>query len=177
MCDGASMKSSAGLIFGAALALASPLHGQPAPATAPSTRGTIAVAAGPVDKPLSSMPQFVDVVSGALETKGFTIFNDPAHASYLAEVIVSQAVVGSGLGRDPHPDTIGMAGAGVAIPLSTGKSDVTTIRRTRLEIRIRRRDGGGAVWDGSAVTVRETSARNGADRAVASDLSSALLQI
>lgn len=121
------------------------------------------------------MPLFVDAASEALTAKGFTIFDDPSHAAYLAELTLSRAAVGTGLGRDPQGASAGMAGTGVVVPLSTGQSSVITLERTRLEMRIRRRADGGIVWTGAAVTVRGTDTRQGNAQKVAADLSEALL--
>jgi hypothetical protein len=117
----------------------------------------------------------VDAVSAALTAKSFTIFDDPAHAAYLAELTLSRTTVGTGLGKNPNRDSASLVGSGVAIPLPTGNSSVVTLQRTQLEIRIRHREDGNVVWDGTAVTVREGSAQTGSIRAVAADLSKALL--
>ncbi len=121
------------------------------------------------------MALFVDAASAALTAKGFTIFDDPAHAAYLAELTLSRAGVGTGLGKDPHGASVGVVGTGVVVPLSAGASSVVTLQRTRLEIRIRKRADGSVVWDGAAVTVRGVDTRKGTDQMVASDLSAALL--
>jgi hypothetical protein len=94
----------------------------------------------------------------------------------VAELTLSRAGVGTGMGKDPGGASVGIAGTGVVVPFSTGQSNVVTLVRTRLELRIRKRGEGGAVWDGAAVTVRASGTRKGTDETVASDLSKALLQ-
>jgi hypothetical protein len=121
-----------------------------------------------------SLHLFVDAASKALTAKGFTVFDDPAHAAYWGELTLSQAGVGTGLAKDPNGASVSV-GAGLVVPMSTGASSVVTLQRTRLELRIRKRDG-DVVWKGAAVTVRAADTRKGADETVASDLSQALLQ-
>jgi len=160
---------------GLALALASFGADGSSSAATPPAGGTIAIepmtADGEYDPTLHI---FADAASQALTAKGFTVFNDPAHAAYWGELILSRAAVGTGLAKDPHAPSIS-AGAGLVVPMSTGNSTVVTLQRTRLELRIRKRDEKAAVWDGTAVTVRATGTRKGADETVASDLSAALL--
>ncbi len=170
------MKRCTGLVVRATLALASLLCGGALSAAPPPNGGTIAIepkAADGEDDP--SMPLFVAAASEALTAKGFTIFDDPAHAAYLAELTLRRAGVGTGLGRDPNGESVGLAGTGVAVPLSTGNSSVVTLQRTQLEIRIRHREDGSVVWDGTAVTVRPAGTQKGTSQTVASDLSKALL--
>jgi hypothetical protein len=170
------MKRGTKLVIGAVLTVAPLLLGGPLPAASPPSGGTITIEAKTADGEHDpSMQLFVEAASAALTGKGFTIFDDPMHAAYIAELTLSRAGVGTGLGKDPHGDGIGVAGTGLAIPLSTGNSSVVTLQRTRLEILIRKRSDGGVVWDGAAVTVRETDTQKGTARTVASDLSDVLL--
>lgn len=170
------MKRCARLVVWAALVLAPPCCGGALSAATPPKGGTIVIepkTADGEDDP--SFHSFVDAVSAALMAKGFTIFDDSAHAAYLAELTLSRATIGTGLGKNPNEDSVSPAGTGVAIPLPTGNSSVVTLQRTQLEIRIRHREDGNVVWDGTAVTVREGGTRTGAIQAVAVDLSKALL--
>ncbi len=171
------MRRCTGLVAGAALALASLWCGGSLAAAPPPNGGTIAIQTGTADgegDPLMAL--FVDAASAALTAKGFTIFDDPTHAAYLAELTLNRVGVGTGLGKDPQGASVGVVGTGVVVPLSAGASSVVTLQRTRLEIRIRKRADGSVVWDGAAVTVRGGDTRKGADRTVASDLSEALLR-
>jgi hypothetical protein len=146
-------------------------------AVPPPTGGTIAIEArNPDGETDPEMASFVDAVSQTLTSKGFTIFDDPAHAAYRAELVLNRVGVGTGMGKDPHGDTIGVVGTGVVLPLSTGASSVVTLQRTRLEIRIRRRGDQTIIWNGAAVTVRGPDSRKGAEKTIASDLSEALLR-
>jgi hypothetical protein len=158
------------------MAVASFLWGEPLSADPPPSGGTIVIEAAAKDGVSGrAVPSFVEAASKALTARGFTIFDDPAHAAYLAELTLSRAPVGMGLGKDPHADTAAVVGTGVVVPLSTGRSNVVTLQRTRLELRIRKRDDGRVVWDGTAVTVRNAGTRKGTDQMVATDLSAALL--
>lgn len=157
-------------ILGAAAILVSLTAAAP-----PPTGGTIAIvprtADGEYDR---SMPSFVDAAGAALTARGFTIFDDPAHAAYVAELTLGRADVGTGLGKDPQA-AHAMVGPGVIVPLSTGNSHLAALRRTSVELRIRTR-ADNVVWDGTAVTVRQADTRSGTDAAVAADLSAALLR-
>jgi hypothetical protein len=123
------------------------------------------------------MPAFVGALTAALNAKGFTILDDPNHAAYIGELTLSRAAVGTGFGKDRGGANVGVAGTSVVVPFSTGQSNVVTLERTSLKLRIRKRGEDGTVWDGTAVTVRSTGAKKGTDDAVATDLSQALLQI
>jgi hypothetical protein len=151
---------------------------------APPAGGTISIEPRTADGDYdSSMQSFVHAASEALATNGFTILEDSGHAAYVAELTLSRAEVGTGTAKvmagraDVAPGGApGSVGAGITIPLSTGKSRLVPIQRTRLEMRIRKRGAGGVVWDGVAVTVRAAGTPKGADEAVAADLSEALFR-
>lgn len=160
------------MVVAVALALAAPAYGA---AVAPPNGGTIAIeprtADGEYDPALQS---FVAAASRVLTDKGFTVFEDAGHAAYWGELTLSRAAVGTGLARDPNAAKVGV-GAGLVVPMSTGNSNVVTLRRTRLELKIRKRDG-DVVWSGAAVTVRPAGTPKGTNETVAADLSAALLQ-
>lgn len=150
---------------------------------APPDGGTISIEPKTADGEYDpAMPSFISAASEALATKGFTILEDPGHAAYVAELILSRAEVGTGAakasggGPAVMPGNAPGVGAGVTIPLSTGKSRLVPIERTRLEIRIRKRGQDGIVWDGAAITVRENGTRRGAIEMIATDLSEASLR-
>jgi hypothetical protein len=171
------MKRRTGFALWATMVLASSGCGGALWAAAPPTGGTVVIqpkTADGADDP--SLPSFADAASAALTAKGFTIFDDPAHAAYLAELVLSRATVGTGLGKNPNGHSADIIGTGVAVALPTGNSSVTTLERTQLEIRIRHRVDGSIVWDGTAVTVREAGTRKGTIQAIAGDLSKALLE-
>jgi hypothetical protein len=173
---GAKMRRCAGLALAAMVALA-PFTSAAALAAGPPPRGgTIAIEPRTGDGDYDpSMPAFVNAVSEAFTDKGFTILEDPGHTAYELDLILSRADVGTGLGKAGGA-SVGIAGTGVVVPFSTGRSNVVTLVRTRLELRIRKHGEKDAVWDGTAVTVRETGTRKGADDTVALDLGKALLQ-
>jgi len=168
---------SKGLGFFAAVALVLiPMAGGALCASPPPNGGTVAIEARTVDGSYdAALPSFVDAAEKALNAKGFTIFDDPAHAASVAELLVSREWVGTGLGK-ASGQGVSAFGTGLAVPLSTGASDLVRLQRTRIELRIRRRGETVAVWDGAAVTVRGAGTRTGTDETVASDLSRALLQ-
>jgi len=176
------MKKTAALIVAAAMALISVWGG--ALSAAPPAGGTISIepktANGDYD---ASLPAFVNAASDALAAKGFTTLEDPGHAAYVAELTLSRTEVGTGTAKastgrsDVMPGGAGgSVGAGIVIPLPTGKSRLVALQRIRLELRIRKRGEDGIVWDGAAVTVRAADTKKGADAVVASDLSQALLR-
>jgi hypothetical protein len=130
----------------------------------------------------ASLQSFVEATSEALGVQGFTIL-DADHAAYSAELILSRVEVGTGTAKVPQSRSsvdrggaFGSVGAGVTIPLTTGKSSIVPLQQTRLELRIRKRGDDAVIWDGAAVTVRAAGTRKGADGAVATDLSNALLR-
>jgi len=129
------------------------------------------------------MPAFVSAASDALAQKGFTIFADHGHAAYVGELIVSRGDVGTGsakvaAGRSvATPGGVGPSvGAGITIPLSTGKSRLVVLRRTQLDLRIRKQGDPTIVWQAAAVTVRAADTVKGSDEAVAAALGEALLR-
>ncbi|WBO23680.1 hypothetical protein [Sphingomonas abietis] len=167
-----------GWVAGAAVALVPLLCGAASPAAtqAPPQGGTITIEAHTADGSVDpAMPAFVGAATEALTDRGFTILDSAAHTAYVAELIVSQAAVGTGMGRDPDAEKVSV-GAGLMVPLSTGNSNVITLRRSRLELRIHKRGDTGVVWSGAAVTVRPTGSAKGSNATVAADLSAALLR-
>lgn len=165
-----------GLVASVAVALAM-MNGGALSAEPPPAGGTISIEPrtgnGDYDP---SMPAFVDAASKALTARSFTVFDDPGHAAAVVEMVVSRDDVGTGLAKVPGQQAASLIGTGVSIPLSTGDSQLVPLRRTRLELRIRRRGETNIVWDGTAVTVREAGTRGGTDTAVAADLIQALLE-
>ena len=152
-------------------------------AASPPAGGTISVESKAVNGDQDpSMPSFVSAAGEALGAKGFTILQDPGHAAYVAELILSRVDVGTGSAKagvgssTVAPSTSGSVGGGITVPLSTGKSRLVALQRIRLEIRIRKRGEQSAVWTGAAITVRAAGTRKGADEKVASDLSEAVLR-
>lgn len=128
-------------------------------------------------------PSFVNAASEALAGKGFTILEDPGHAAYIAELILSRVDVGTGSAKVPASRSAflpggasGSVGAGITIPLSTGKSTLVPLQRTQVEVRIRKRGEPAIVWHGTAVTVRAVGSQKGGDEAIASALSEAVLR-
>lgn len=170
------MKRRYGLSAMALLVLAPLLCGASPPAASPPAGGTIAMQPRTSDGEYEpSLHIFVDAAGKTLTGKGFTVFDDAAHAAYWGELVLSRTAIGTGYARDANAAKPGMAGLGVVVPMSTGNSNVVTLRRTTLELRIRKRDG-GVLWRGTAVTVRPSGTRKGADDTVAADLSNALLR-
>jgi hypothetical protein len=178
-----AMKKAFVSIFAAAMLLA-PICGGSLAAAAPPGGGTISIEAktsnGDYDP---AMPSFVGAAADALAAKGFTILEDPGHSAYVVELVLSRVEVGTGTARVPTGGAVGVpggafgsVGAGVVIPLPTGRSSLVPLLRTRLEMRIRKRGEAGVVWHGAAVTVRAAGTRKGADAVVAAALSDTLLQ-
>lgn len=154
-----------------------------AAADAPPTSGTIAISVAPGDgnaDPATS--SFVSAAGEALASKGLTILDDPDHAGYVAELVLTRADVGTGSakvrsrGAGFAPGVGYGAGAGITIPLSAGERRLVAIQRTRLELRIHKRGATDVIWHGAAVTVRAASTPKGGVDTVAADLSTALLR-
>lgn len=154
-------------------------------AAAPPASGTISIETpGDDDAALGrSLPAFVNALSGAFETKGFTILDQPGHAAYVVELSLSRADVGTGTAKVPQDSSSvvpggapNAVGVGVLIPLATGKSTLVPLQRTELAIKLRKRDDQNVLWQGSAITVRAAGTQKGRDMTVASDLSQALLR-
>jgi hypothetical protein len=151
-------------------------------ASAPPNGGTISVepiadnaAPGPV------APEVIEGLGEALGAHGFTMLSDPGHSAYVAHVILSRSVVGTGSVKAPKrpatvaPGLFGAAGGGVTIPLSAGHTRSVALERFRLELLIRNRRSGQLVWRGVALTVRAGSGRDSIG-AIASSLSAAVLR-
>lgn len=176
------MKTFARPFLATIFALAA-LWSGPLAAAAPPSGGTISLEPKTADGDYDpALPSFVAAATEALAARGFTIL-DTNHAAYVGELILSRVDVGTGSAKvaaghsTATPGGVGgSVGAGITIPLSTGKSRLVAIQRTRLELRIRKRGEHAIVWDAAAVTVRPAGTRRGADELVASDLSAALLQ-
>lgn len=175
------MRARSAMAMFAALMIAGGAPAAPDAAPLP-TGGTVAIepktASGDYDPALQA---FAAAASDAFAGRGFTTLSDPDHAALTAELILTRSDVGTGTARAPTggasatPGALGSAGVGVAIPLATGKSQLVALRRTRLELRLRRRGAPAIVWQGAAVTVRAADAKRGSDAAVAADLARALL--
>ena len=164
-----------GLGWRVAAALAATTAG--AAPVAPPQGGTISIQPKTTDGDYdASLTAFADAAAAALAARDFTVLDDTGHAAYVVELLLGREDIGTGLARVPGQRAAAVVGLGVAVPLSTGRSDVVPLRRTRLEMRVRRRGEAAIVWDGAAVTIREASTRTGADGAVATDLVGALLQ-
>lgn len=177
------MNNRSALFMVAAMALV-PVWGGSLSAAAPPNGGTISIEPKTADGDYdSATPSFVNAASEALAAKGFTILEDPGHSAYVAELILSRVEVGTASAKASAGSSAvtpggayGSVGAGVIIPLPTGKSRLVPVQRTRLEMRIRKRGEEGVVWQGVAVTVRPAGTKKGANDVVASDLSEAVLR-
>ena len=160
-----------------------PIHGGSLSA-APPSGGTVSIEPRTADGDYdASMHSFLEATAEALAARGFTILADPGHAAYVAELILSRGEVGTGLTKAasehaavaPGGDFTAV-GAGLTIPFSTGQSRLVALERTKLELRLRKRDDKRVIWDGAAVTVRAAGTRKGSAGTVASNLSEAVLQ-
>jgi len=177
------MHKGAVLIVAGVMALV-PIWGATLSAAEPPAGGTISIEPKTADGDYdSSVASFVNAAREVLAAKGFTILEDSGHAAYVAELTLGRVEVGTGTAKASAGSTgvmpggaSGSVGAGVVIPLPTGKSRLVPLQRVRLELRIRKRGTDGTVWDGAAVTVRAAGTKKGADDVVASDLSQALLR-
>lgn len=177
------MTRTIGRLAVAGIAFAS-LGGAALSAAPPPTAGTISIEVQGSDAPLDrSTPAFVGAVGEAFERRGFTVLEQPGHAAYVVEMRLSRADVGTGTAKVPTEESSVLpggapnaVGVGVRIPLATGKSTLVPLQRTRLEIRVRRRDDQSILWQGAAITVRAAGTRKGEDAMVAADLSQALLR-
>lgn len=177
------MNKRAILVMMAVTTLA-PIWGGMSAIAEPPAGGTISIQPKTADGEYeSSMPTFVNAATEALAAKGFTILEDPGHAAYVGELTLSRAEVGTGTAKTSagHTDAMpggagGSVGAGVIIPLPTGKSRLVPLQRVQLELRIRKRGEESIIWHGAAVTVRAAGTKKGADEVVAADLSNTLLR-
>lgn len=174
------MKKSWTMAFALALAPA----WSPSLSAAPPISGTVSIEPVPAEPNIASaMPLFVNAVGDALTARGFTLLDQPGHAAFVVEVDVSRADVGTGAAKVPTsgaqviPGGASPAvGAGVIIPLPTGKSTLVPLQRTRLDIRVRKLGENDVAWHGAAVTVRAARTAKGTDKAVAADLAQAILR-
>jgi hypothetical protein len=170
-------------IVAAAIGLAGISTALPA-ASPPPDGGTISIEKKVVEGDDSpATPMFVDAAGEALAEKGFTILQDPGHAAYVAELTLRRVEVGTGSakvragsGTTMPGGAHGSVGAGVVIPLSTGKSTLVPLHRIELDMRIVKRGEDAVIWHGSAVTVRAAAPGKDADEAAVRDLSKALLR-
>lgn len=171
------MVSRGGALRASALLLWAACGGPLFAAAPPPTGGTIAIEASTAGGDYDPTTQiFTGAVAAAFGAKGFTMLDDADHAGYVVELLLGRAQVGTGLAHAPGRRSPQLAGSGVALPLSTGRSELVPLLRTRLELRIHRRGNTAPLWSGAAVTVRDASARNGSDASVAADLTRVLLQ-
>lgn len=178
------MAKSIVLIVAGVMAFAPIFGGSLAAADPPPAGGTISIQPKTADGDYeSSMPTFVNATTEALAAKGFTILEDAGHAAYIGELTLARAEVGTGTAKASagHTEAMpggagGSVGAGVVIPLPTGKSRLVPLQRVQLELRIRKRGAEGIIWHGAAVTVRAAGTKKGADEVMATDLSNALLR-
>lgn len=146
-------------------------------AAVPPAGGTISitVAQAADDAPDPATPSFITATSDALAAKGFTILEDPGHAAYVAELILTRTRVGTGSAKASGGSGVTAMGMGVSIPFSTGNSRLVSLQRTQFELRIHKQGDAAILWRGAAVTIRADGTRNGADDVVAAALSQAAL--
>ncbi|WP_174291572.1 hypothetical protein [Sphingomonas bacterium] len=170
-------RKTLGAAIGTALALGAVSHLSAAPLPAvPSQNGTICVeAARPGTGDDASPRAVVTAAAAALGARGFTILNDPDHAAYIAEVTLRQEEVGTARAK-VRAGGPSVAGAGLSLPLPSGKYNLVPLMRSQLYLEIRKRGGPAVLWHGAAVTVRSVAARDGSEEQVASALSLAALQ-
>ncbi|WP_156347957.1 hypothetical protein [Sphingomonas sp. Leaf231] len=109
-----------------------------------------------------------------LGDKGFTLLDDRDHAAYVAEVITTRSQVGTSVAK-ARGETPVVAGASVSIPIARRKSVLVPMQRTMIEIRLRKRGGATAFWQGSAVTVRAGKTSGALAERLAFELSQAAL--
>jgi hypothetical protein len=131
-------------------------------------------------------PSAATVAEAASEVfagKGFTILQDPVHAGYIARLTLHRVEVGTGSEGVPKGKAslfpggnMGGAGAGITVPLPTGKSSLVPLQRIQLDMTIGKRGSDGDVWHGAAVTVRALGAGRALDVPVARKLSEAALR-
>lgn len=159
------------LASGAAL-MAAAAH---ASAATPPSGGTIAITSPDGGDPEDAFDRRArEATTASLGDRGFTILNDRDHAAYVAEVITSRSDVGTSVTR-ARRDAPAVLGSGVNIPLASGKSSFVAMRRTTIEIRIRKRGSPAVLWHGSAVTVRPGEPSGPRAERLAAELSQAAL--
>lgn len=177
------MMRTSGWIRAAGMAFAA-LWGSSLYAAAPPASGTISVESKSGDDvPATSTTAFAGALGEAFEGRGFVVLEQPGHAAYVVEFSLVREEVGTAMAKVPTdrssvvpggaPNAVGV---GVVIPFATGKSTLVPLQRTRLEVRMHKRDDRAIVWQGTAITVRAAGTRKGQDSTVASDLSAALLR-
>lgn len=138
--------------------------------------GTISVGAGrDASNAEDASPDVDAAAAAALGEKGFTILNDPGHAAYVAEVVVTRTDVGAAPVR-VRSGKAAVVGAGLSVPIGSGGSRIVPLQRTELTITIRKRGGAAILWHGAAMTVRSEGALNASADGVASALSEAALR-
>lgn len=163
-----------GRIVACAMALASIWCGS-LPAATPPTSGTLSIETGAVDPDLAaSMPLFVEAVGEALTARSFTLLEEPGHAAFVVEIGVTRDQVGAASAKVSAGRAQILPGR-VMIPLSTGKSTLVPLQRTRLDVRFRKRGEDSVTWQGAAITVRAARTAKGEDKVVAADLIQAIL--
>ena len=171
-----------GPIVACAMAVAS-IWGGPLRAATPPTSGTLSIeATESAPDVAASIPAFIEAVSDALTTRGFNLLEEPGHAAFVVEIGVTRDQVGTASAKVPPsrsqilPGASPAVGVGVVVPFSTGKSTLVPLQRTRLDMRIRKRGEDAITWQGAAVTVRAARTAKGMDKAVAADLTQAILR-
>lgn len=153
------------------LMMAAPVAAAPAPPI-PAT-GTICVTVQTAGDD-SFAKTWADAASKALDARGFTILNDPAHAAFGAEVAAIRTEVGTSVIHDRATRPLA-TGGGVNIPLAPPRPVLAPLQRMRIEVRIRRRGIQSIIWQGAAVTVRPIDARGVGAEDVAFALAQAAL--
>lgn len=152
-------------------------------AAAPPNGGTVSIEVEATNGSYDdATPAFVDAVAEALGERGFTILQEPGHAAYVAELILSRVEVGTGSAKVSTESAAVMpgnalsVGAAINVPLPSNKRKLVPLQRVRLEIRLKRRGQEGYVWQGGAVTVRAAGTHNGSPSVLAPELGEAVLR-
>jgi hypothetical protein len=166
------------IALGVATPLLAPLLAAPAPGG-----GTISIEpetpAEPGDR---AAPVFAAAIGAALAEKGFTILQDPGHSAYVADLSVSRTDVGTGSakvatrGGSVTPGASRGVGAGLSVPLPSGRERTVALQRIQLQLTIRRRGAPAVLWQGVAITVRAAGTEQGSSEQVAASLGEAVLR-
>lgn len=149
-------------------------------ATVPPQSGTISIQAVGDDAAAGdSSGPFVEAAGRSWADRGFTPLDGRGHAAFEVDLSVSHEETGTGSGAVARSKSdmanggaLGSVGAGIRIPIPSGKSRLVALERTRLEMTLRKRGDAAVIWRGAAVTIRPVEARTIA----VADLCSALLR-
>lgn len=119
---------------------------------------------------------FAAAVGEALTDARFLILPGEGHSRYVARVTVHEEARGTVAADAGSGGGVNVAGGAIGVSLPSKRTQLAGLVVTRLDVQLVLRDGGTAVWSGSASTAQVRGTAAGGRAAVAEKLADALIR-